>query len=521
MLRLVAIALVCLVGCSHSESETEGRGCPAGDVAAGEDVVVTDSGAVRGRIEGETISFLGIPFAKAPVGELRWRAPQVAECWGETRDAMQHGKKCVQIDPLSGDAIGDEDCLTVDVYVPRGAMGVPVLFYIHGGDNIFGDQSGYDGRELAKRGPAIVVTTQYRVNAFGFLAHPSFLAEEGAAGNYGLLDQIAALRWVQRNIARFGGDPARVVVFGQSAGATNTCAMVASPLAAGLISGAMMQSGNCFSMSESAVASTVQATAEALGCDTASDVAACMRDKSAYEVVRVPGAGTSDLAVTSDFNPSVDGRVLPKAPAEALRDGAHNHVPLIVGTTSDEYLNVLEFFVPTPIVTEADYEAAVTALFKEGAPAVLAVYPVANYPTPRHAMAMILGDLAQHCPSRRAARAATASQNEAVRRFLFAYGFETGPLAAFGAAHGHDVAFFWNDFASANITPSATEQELAYAMMDYFVRFAATGDPNGMGAVAWPEYEAASDEHLIFDDTIAVGSAWRTAECDFWDALAP
>jgi len=215
----------------------------------------------------------------------------------------------------------------------------------------------------------------------------------------------------------------------------------------------------------------------------------------------------------------VDGWVLTESPDAAIRHGAHNHVPLVIGTTEDEYLNVLEFFLPEPIVTEADYEAAVEGLFGTGATLVLSAYPASAYPTPRDAMAAILGDLAQHCPSRRALRDAAGSQTEPVWRFLFAYDFVSGPLAPYGAAHGHDVAFFWKDFDFIDHSPTPAETALADAMMGYLVRFAATGDPNGDGAYGWPAYDAASDPYIVLDDPIAAGAGFHSAECDFWDQL--
>jgi para-nitrobenzyl esterase len=523
----IAYAVALLAGCSGSGSgETGSPGgsgaggtqCGSSPAVVGPEIAITDRGPLRGTIDGDVVSHLGIPFARPPIAERRWRPPEQRDCWTEIRDATAHGSACMQI---GGDGAikGSEDCLTVDVYAPIDAVGLPVLFYIHGGDNILGSNTEYDGRELARRGKAVVVVTNYRLNVFGWLAHPSFANEDnrGSSGNYALLDQIEALRWTQTNIAHFGGDPRRVLVFGQSAGATNTCSLIASPLASGLFSGALMQSGNCFSMSAQTVADTAKQTSDALGCTGATDVAACMRDKPAESVVLVPGAGTSDLSVKSDFNPSVDGVVLPKPQAEALALGSHNHVPLVIGTTADEYANVLEYFVTKPIVTVEDYEQAIAQLFGVGATTVLAVYPAADYPTPRDAMVAVFGDLAQHCPSRRAARSVAKSQDEPVRRFLFSYGFESGPLAAFGAAHGHDVAFFWHDFSAPGPTPS--EQKLSDAMIRYLVQFAARGDPNTPELPPWPQNDTASEPYLVLDEPISQGSGFRDAQCDFWDSL--
>jgi para-nitrobenzyl esterase len=219
-------------------------------------VVATSFGAIRGTSQGGVLTFKGVPYAAPPVGDLRWRNPAPHDCWTDARDANAFGNQCPQI--RSASVVGDEDCLTLNVWAPQGAASngaLPVMFFLLGGGNVQGSTSEqlangtylYDGAVLAQKGNAVIVTANYRLGALGFLAHPALTADAGQTthGNYGIMDQIAALQWVQQNISNFGGDPARVLLFGESAGANDTCILLASPLGAGLFSRALMESPIC------------------------------------------------------------------------------------------------------------------------------------------------------------------------------------------------------------------------------------------------------------------------------------
>lgn len=247
--------------------------------------------------------------------------------WVGERDATAFGPGCVQREYPADKIIGNEDCLHLNVWVPLHEGGaLPVLFWLHGGDNVVGaaHEGFYDAKELAERAHAIVVTIDYRLGAFGLLAHPAFAKENehASAGNYGVLDAIAALKWVNRNIAQFGGDGARVLVFGQSAGASNTCALIASPLAKGLFSRAMMMSVSCAAYAGALVESTNASAQNRLGCDGVADIAACLRSKSADMVAKLPGGSLFPAEDLADYYGTIDGWVLPEQPDAVIAKGA-------------------------------------------------------------------------------------------------------------------------------------------------------------------------------------------------------
>lgn len=547
--RLGAAAmLLALTACGSSNSSTTGAGggstgttsagtggtggaaaCPT-DVQPAAGVVVTDRGAVKGEKAGTTWAYRGIPYAAPPVGALRFEPTEAHACWQGALDATAFGPKCLQLDE-NQQPTGSEDCLTLNVWAPAGASPDtprPVLFFIHGGGNTAGSTTEqlpdgsytYDGRALAESRDAVVVTFEYRLQAAGFLSLPELDAESprGASGNYAVLDQIFALGWVQRNIRAFGGDPARVLLFGESAGALDTCAVLSSPLAEGLFSAALMESGACTAMKKSdaqAFGATVVAGAK---CDGAPDVVACLRALSPEALVTALPAGVDIAGKQSGYQPSVDGWVLPEVPIDALAAGHHNHVPFVVGANHDETGKSVG------PMNETQYEAAVLALAggaKALADQILAEYPSSAYASPRAAYVALTSDLKFICAARKVARAAVKGQSEPVYRYFFTHVSDNGSVAtkAFGAFHGYELLFVFDHLTAAGYTPSSGETALAAAIGGYWSRLAATGDPNGQGAVAWPVYDAAKDAFLQLDDTIVAGEGVRTAQCDFWDGL--
>src|SRR5579864_154212 len=261
------------------------------NIASSPTVVVTQSGAVQGTVQGNILAFRGIPYAAPPTGNLRWRPPQASANWSGVRDATSFGNLCPQPDG-NGGVQGDEDCLVLNIFVglPASAQALPVMVFFHGGGNTAGDthQSPFDLPPLANQG-VIVVTVEYRLGALGFLALSQLTAEDGvSSGNYGLMDQIAALTWVQQNIAAFGGDPTHVMMFGQSAGAGDTEALLTSPLAKGLFSAAGMESGAGHSAEFVTLAQAEASDAaiiSLLGCGSAADVLACLRGVPAATIV--------------------------------------------------------------------------------------------------------------------------------------------------------------------------------------------------------------------------------------------
>jgi len=522
-----------------SESPTPATASPTAPTDPG--TVLTRSGAVGGTAVGAAWRFLGIPYAAAPVGSLRWRAPAPAPTWSAPRAADAFGPACPQYGD-DGAVFGSEDCLTLNVWTPRDApvdgRARPVLFFIHGGgheqgssDVLAGDSPVYDGRVLAAEHDTVVVTINYRLGPFGFLAHPALTLEGGAAasGNYGSLDQLAALLWVRDNIAAFGGDPGKVTVFGQSAGSVSACRLVASPLAAGLLRRAVLMSGACVATPLARAEASGVAVAAELGCGDASDVPTCLRGRTTVEVMATLDPmddGTDSLARMS-YDGVIDGYLLPEAPRALIAARGHNAVPVIVGTTSAENGRNAP-----RIATTEDYEAAVRDYVRRSAlPAgvadrVLQQYPASDYPAPRDAYVALTSDVKFVCQARMDARAFAAAQAAPVYRYWFDHVPDNGgaQARAFGAFHGIELLYLFGvldvGLEALRYRPGPGDRAVAAAMQGYWARFAAAGDPSAGEAVNWPPFTRDTEAYLALGAPIATGTALRAAQCDFWDSLA-
>jgi para-nitrobenzyl esterase len=507
------------------------RACP---VAPSTDplVVATDKGLVKGTHAGSGLAFLGIPFAKPPVGALRFMPPEPTACWSDVRDATQFGNICAQFNVNTQTVAGQEDCLFVNVWTPAlpspSSKPLPVLFWLYGGDDMFGGSSDpeLNGQTLANAQNAVVVSFNYRVGALGFLAHPALAAAnpQHTTGNYGLLDAILALQWVQDNIASFGGDKSRVLLFGQSAGAINTCALFASPLTHGLFSSVLMESGNCAAEGLPYRYPRGAAVATTVNCELARDVAACLQSAPVSAILPIGAvtfvgsfltqvvSASFDPAHLQDlpFAPTVDGYVLEATPAATIQAGKHNHVPLAIGTNARE-----AGFLPSgvaaqiPVASCAAYAALFTALLPGIALPLLKAYPcdlldpLAGY---KQASA-VLADAFVTCPSRRALRAAAATQTEPVYRYQFTHGF---------AQHGAELPYVWGTFATA---PTPAESLLSHEIQAYWTNLAASGNPNGAGLPIWKAYVPSLDNALQLETPIGEMSAIETAGCDFFDSV--
>jgi para-nitrobenzyl esterase len=530
------LAYISLAACGGSTTEVAGgddggadAGACASNVAPAAGLVATESGAVQGSMTNGAWGFLGIPYAAPPVGGLRWSAPQAYGCWSSPGPlaATSFGSKCLQVsasDPTI--VVGAEDCLTLNVWAPASATPsskLPVLFFIHGGGNVQGSSADTSQGGSYLYAGVVVVTFNYRLGAMGFLAHPSFGAHPG---NYGTLDQIFALGWVSRNIAAFGGDPARVLLFGQSAGAVDVCALVASPLANGLFSAALMESGGCVAKASSDAQSFAQSFARKVQCDAASDPAACLRalDPNAVTLA-VPEPASVSAPKQGDYQPNVDGAFLLDTPENVILAGKHNHVPFVVGSNSDE--TSLELAEANKAgMTQAQYQAAVLAYAGNDpslAGRIVAMYPASSYGDhPLSAFIAVTTDSKFVCTARYVARSLVKGQPEPVWRYFFTHHLDDGGavLQALGAWHGLELAFVFRDLAaSSSYVPSTGEVSLAGFVDGYWSSLASTGTPNGGGAVDWPAYDASTDPYLGLDDTIAAGTGVRTANCDFWDQV--
>ena len=475
-------------------------------------IVPTESGLVQGVIEGDVRAFRGIPFAAPPVGDLRWRPPASPAQWSGIRDASTFGNVCPQFDSIfSGNFVGNEDCLVLNVYAAANLdphAGQPVMVFFHG---------------------VVVVTAEYRLGALGFFAHPLLAIEgQGSSGNYALMDQIAALAWVQHNIRNFGGDPARVMAFGASSGAGDVQALLTSPAAQGLFSRASIES-DAIPPNEAKPLETAEADQAPLvalvGCGSAPDVLACLRAVPASVLV------TNQFAVPIDF--VLEPRVLPEDPFVVLqRNGSP--VPLLIGSNREEITSTSFFGDLTQPITADQYAADVHAQFDLFGPTVadqiLALYPVSAYDAANWALVAVDSDFDLNiCIVRNTARAALGPgenpnfpQHAPVWRYLFTHRFENdASLNALRAFHGAQTYFISGNFnrvLGGNYTPTSAELAFSSTVMGYWTRFAANGDPNGPGVLHWPRYSA-DDLLLQLDVTPARLAGYHNPQCDFFTPI--
>lgn len=494
-------------------------------------VVQLTSGAIEGVSADGTFVFRGIPYAAPPLGALRWGPPQPVVAWSGVRPASQFGSECTQLAD-DGGILGAEDCLVLNVWTPLPSTtpSRPVLVFIHGGglSQGSGSQPIYDGAALARRSGALVVTINYRLGIMGFLAHRALSAEVPAntSGSYGILDQLAALRWVQANIAAFGGDPLRVTLSGESAGATSVAALLASPLARGLFARAILQSPGLIASPTLAEAEVSgQAYADQLGCTAAPSVVDCLRAVPVATLLRL-GAFSNfrfqDLVQDTRrhaFLPLIDGQLLTEQPLTSFRQGRHNQVPVMVGTTGLE----AGYFALTrvlPVVTnQATFMSATTSLLGANAATVRAAYPVANDFAAREAYLTLLSDGAFVCRSRTLVRALAPNQTAPVFRFLFTPVLR-GPQSAFGSFHTLELLFLFQTLDRYNYAPNANELATTRVMQDLWGRFVSTGDPNGVGGPRWPALSGQRDDTLELGGSFGVLTELRSPQCDVWDSLS-
>jgi para-nitrobenzyl esterase len=503
-----------------------GAECPT-SVTPAAGTVITSRGAVVGAQAGATWVFKGIPYAEPPVGDLRWKRPTPHACWEDARPATEFGAKCVQID-ANGAVVGQEDCLTLNVWTPADATAdkpVPVLLFIHGGGNVQGassvDSNGtviYEGQAMSELGHVAVVTINYRLGPFGWLAHPAFAeGEPASSGNYGAADQVFALEWVKQNIGAFGGDPSKVMIFGESAGGQNVCTLLASPLAKGLFSSALVESGGCAAEAKDAAETFANDWAAQAKCDKDADPAKCMRAMKAEDVEKLVPAPIDLAGKQGPFQPIIDGWLLTGHPYDVLKAGTHNHVPVVMGNNENETGAAV------PAMTEAEYTAAVNAALGAVAAQALAQYPAASYPTPRDAYVTLTSDAKFVCPTRRNLRALATTQTEPVYRYQFTHVLDNvGPAQkAKGSFHGLELFFVFGQLKVAGYVASPAEKDLSSAIQGYWSRFGGAGDPNGGSAASWPVYDGAKDPYLELDDTLSSKEGVHSANCDFWDSLVP
>jgi para-nitrobenzyl esterase len=491
-------------------------------------VVATDRGNVRGTMSGQTKAFLGIPYAAPPVGELRFELPEAHACWEGERDATRYGARCPQVG-RGMDTSGEEDCLSLNVWTKDTGASKPVLFFIHGGAYVIGASNEplaegynlYDGKKLAEEQDVVVVSINYRLGALGFLAHPAFAnaTESKVSGNFALYDMIFALRWVKENIARFGGDPARVTIFGESAGALSVCLLVASPLARDLFAGAIMESGACWAAPKAQREMAAQRQAESLGCDSTdpAEVVRCLREAPASRFVALAPETPSILSTWDlPFGATIDGRLIPGAPLEIISRGEHNKVPIVVGSNAHE----AELFTPPTINTCFDYEVAIRAAFPDFVDQIRAEYPCFDYPFARWAFVDAMTDVSFTCPARRALRAFATQADVPAYRYLYSYVRRDPFVIALRAFHSGELPLVFGTMARPGYEPPPIEEEVSSRVRAAWGRFAHTSDPNVPGLLPWPRWDAASDPAWVVDEMLGTTAAIKDRKCTFWDMLS-
>lgn len=481
-------------------------------VAGIKEPVRTEGGQLAG-IAGsspEVRVYKGIPYAAPPVGDLRWRAPKPAPVWEGVRKADHFSPACMQTpypegSPYSsaGAANISEDCLYLNIWTAANPpTALPVMVWIHGGALTRGSGATpvYDGENLAKKG-VVVVTINYRLGVFGYFAHPELTRESGrnASGNYGFLDQVAALEWVQRNITAFGGDLKRVTIFGQSAGSWSVNALVASPLTKGLFQRAIGESGANFARFQTL------AEAEQAGVEFAASVGAnsigALRAKPAAELLKAERSASGN----------VDGYFLPNAIHTIFANGKQNDVPTLIGFNADEGTA----FTPPSVTAEA-FQAQAKARFGDKAAAYLKIYPAKTDEDAHDSAVAAMRDQTFGWEMRTWARMQSKTGKSKVYVYFFSK-VPPGPAGErLGAYHGAEIAYV---FANVPITlAQKADRELSDIMSSYWVNFAATGDPNGKGLPKWPYYQQSIDVAIGLGDRIATTTVPNKAALDFLDA---
>ena len=502
---------------------------------------LTEEGLILGTANPGTLVFRGIPYATAPVGDLRWKPPQRAQRHRGVLDATRFAAHCPQVAGAFGQGSATEDCLFLNVFVPnplddhgRGrdnrdddALGLhPVMVWIHGGALVTGESDDYDATRLVEQGNVIVVTINYRLGELGFLAHPALTAEspDHASGNYGLLDQQEALRWVRRNILLFGGNPNRVTIFGESAGGLSVHSQLASPGSAGLFQRAIVESG-AYQLTQPSLATaetTGRAFATAAGCTD--QTAACLRGLTVAQILAAQPGGTSGAS------PTVDNKFLTQSVGAAFTSGQFNRVPIMEGANHDEwrlFVGITELQTGAPLPAAA-YPAAIQATL--GLPAAVVPLFVANYPltafaSPSLALSALGTDGIFDCN----ARFVEQKVSQFVPTFAYEFSDPNAPQRflppvsfPYAAAHASEIQYVF-DLPVTAPAPGldASQQQLADAMVSYWTTFARTGQPSSRATPAFPAFSSAADtmQSLVPPRPQPETGFAADHRCAFWDSL--
>jgi para-nitrobenzyl esterase len=506
-------------------------------------VVRVESGLLRGIADEETVRFLGVPYAAPPVGQLRWAPPKAAASWGGVREAKKTASPAAQGPGELPNGSTSEDCLYLNITAPCRSANErpkPVMVWLHGGGFSSGTANTYDPRRMVVAGDVIVVTVEFRLNIFGFFGYKGV---EGS-GTFGFQDQQAALRWIKRNIAAFGGDPGNVILFGESGGAIAACAQLTSPGALGLFHKMILQSGAATTTWPRNAANLgpygsfwrpldeIEATGENLATEMG-----CPEPKGSLEALQwLRSRPTSELLAHSHkFGTAAHGGfVLPHHPGKALREGRFHAVPIVSGFTRDEGRGLalgMQLASGGKPMTEEDYRALLVKAFGDRVRQVEDRYPRSHYAAPALAWAAIYTDRMFACPQIAATRAL------ARRAPTFAYEFADANAPGFfpffpgfppGASHSGELSFLFDvagrpiDMTGKSVPLTAEQNALAATMIRYWTRFAQSGDPNGEGAPRWPRFDADAAAPLV--QVLAPGpkgvesrdDVTAAHQCEFW-----
>ncbi len=485
--------------------------------------VKTNNGILEGLYDSGIRTFKGVPFAQPPVGDLRWKEPQPLKNWEGVRKAYNFGPRAMQRPIFSdmnfrSDGVS-EDCLYLNIWTPAQSANdkLPVLVYFYGGGFVAGDGSEYryDGESMARRG-IIAITVNYRLSVFGFFAHPELTKESPhhASGNYGLLDQSAALQWVQQNISAFGGDPKKITIAGESAGSFSVSAQMASPLSKNIIAGAIGESGSLLGKQ-----STVSlAEAEKAGVQFAKNIGA----GSLAALRAIPAEGLLEATAkpgSSRFSVDVDGYFLPKSPAQIFASGAQAHVPLLVGWNSEEgnYRSILA----KDSATQENYSKAIQKLYGENAEGILKVYKASDDESVKQVATDLASDRFIGFSTWKWSDMQSNTGGKPVYRYKYARprpalrsaSGDVQESAASGASHSAEIEYAMGNLPTNRVYDWQPEDyKVSQIIQGYFLNFIKTGNPNGIGLPTWPAVKSGGPATLMYIDVNTKAETEKTRD---------
>ena len=525
--------LFLLAGCGGSGSGgSHDNNASANDQAL---TIATQKGKVKGVRRDGMREFLGMPYAAPPLGDLRWQPPQPADSWSDVRAADKFADHCPQNASPFGNPSTTEDCLYLNVFAPDDTRQHPVMFFIHGGAGLYGESNDFNPRKIVDQG-IVVVTINYRLGALGFLAHPALTAasSNNESGDYGLMDQQAALQWVQRNIDGFGGTPGNVTLFGQSAGGLSVASQLVAPTSQGLFEKAIIESGS-YSLALPGGQPTL-ASAEDQGKVFAQNVGCTDQSRNCLDKLDVQKILDTQGTKPTRFIPNTGTSIAPKSIADALSQGDFNQVPVIEGTNKTEWrlFVALDYdLTDKGALKSEDYINGIQEallLPPDLAQVVAAQYPVAQYDNPDSALAAVGTDAAFACPGLREAGL--------LAQYVPTYAYEFADANApqiflppvdsfdYGPTHTAELAYLFDFFSDANLVQSKSfdpdQEQLSEDMITYWTRFASTGNPNpDTGAATfWPQFQQ-SGAYLSLEPPNSQTNTNIAAQhnCQFWSRL--